>query len=110
MANARNSWRDRLKHAFAVTSDTESLTDADRDLIRRVVEFLQNRELVAPAVAALEVSRPYTFLGNQFLTFMRPFARIALPGEDYDRLTRLMENRSSVDVMLDALEKAGRGE
>ncbi len=40
---------------------------------------------------------------------MKPFAHIALPGPDYDRFTRLIENRTSIDVILDEIEKADSG-
>ena len=73
--------------------------------MERVVRFLRDRGLRAPATAALEASRPYTFLGSQFLIFMKPFAHLALPRQDYDRFTRLIENRSSIDLILEELEK-----
>ena len=37
--------------------------------------------------------------------FLKPFAHLALPGRDYDSFTRLMENRGSIDLILDGLAK-----
>ncbi len=109
MSAAKNrSWRTWLKHAFAVESPSEALSVEDRILVERVVRFLVDRGLCAPATAALEASRPYTFLGSQFLVFLKPFVHLALPGRDYDRFTRLIENRGSIDLILDELEKVER--
>lgn len=102
-------WRARLRHAFAVNTEAAPLSQEDRELIVRLSGFIESRGLTAPAVAALEASRPYTFLGSQFLTFMKPFAHLALPGDDYDRFARLMENRNNLDELLNAIEQADRG-
>ena len=111
MADTKNTtWRDRLRHAFAVGATGAPLSQEDRAFIARLAGFIEARGLTAPAVAALEASRPYTFLGSQFLTFMKPFAHLALPGDDYDRFTRLMENRGNLDVILEELEQVNRGE
>lgn len=107
MTDAENSgWRARLKHAFAVEREPGPLTDEDDALVDRLVRFIVDRGLEAPATLALEASRPYTFLGSQFLVFIRPFAHLALPGPDYDRFARLIERRGSVDLILDRLAKA----
>ena len=107
--DSEHNWRERIRHAFSVDDVAAALTDADRDLIERLSQFIVDRGLREPATAALEASRPYTFLGSQFLLFMKPFAHIALPGPDYDRFTRLIENRTSIDVILDEIEKADSG-
>ena len=105
MANATHkNWRARLRHAIAVDDEPAKWSEADRELIVRVVQFIVDRGLIAPAILALESSRPYTFLGSQFLTFIKPFAHIALPGPDFDRFTQLIENRSNIDLIIDRLE------
>lgn len=109
MADAKNrSWRTWFNHAFAVEPPQKALSNEDRILVDRVVRFLVDRGLCAPATAALEASRPYTFLGSQFLVFLKPFAHLALPGRDYDSFTRLMGNRGSIDLILDGLAKVER--
>lgn len=111
MADAQNrTWKDRFRHGFAVRASKPELTEQDQELIAKVASFVEGRGLTAPAITALESGRPYAFLGSQFLAFMRPFAHLVLPGEDYDRLTRLMENRDNIDVMLKALEDPEQGE
>ena len=107
-SDSNTGWRTRFRHAFQVAPGPESLTEVDQILVDRIARFISDRGLMAPAVAALESSRPYTFLGSQFLLFLKPFAHIVLPGPDYDRFTKLIENRSSIDHILDALAKADR--
>jgi len=99
------TWRAFWQHAFAVQDPDYKLTRADQELIKRIARFVVARGLTAPAVAALEASRPYSFLGSQFLAFMRPFAHIALPGADYDRLAKLLERRKSIDLLLEGIEE-----
>ena len=84
------------------------MTAEDEALIDRIVKIIVDRGLTAPATAALEASRPYTFLGSQFLAFAKPFAQLVLPGRDYQRFTEIMEKRSSIDLILDRLEKTER--
>jgi hypothetical protein len=109
LADAKNkNWRARLRHAFAVDDKPVEWSEEDSELIDRVARFIVDRGLSAPATLALESSRPYTFLGSQFLTFIKPFAHIALPGPDFERFTRLIENRSSIDLILDRLDNAER--
>ena len=101
-------WRARIRHAFALESPRDSLTPEDHTWIRRIAAFVVSRRLTAPAISALEASRPYTFLGSQFFMFLKPFAHIAVPGRDYDRLAKLLEDRNSIDLFLDAIEEAER--
>ena len=102
------NWRARLQHAFAVADKTAAMTTEDEVLIDRLVKIIVDRGLTSPATAALESSRPYTFLGSQFLAFAKPFAQLVLPGRDYQRFTEIMEKRSSIDLILDRLEKTER--
>jgi hypothetical protein len=97
-------------HAFAVDGPAEELTEADRELLHRVAAFVVRRRMATPAVMLLESSRPLTFLGSQFLHFVKPFASIALKAKEYERFAQLLERRSSVDLLLDAIaEEEGRG-
>jgi hypothetical protein len=102
------NWRARLQHAFAVDDKAILMTAEDEALIDRLVKIIVDRGLTAPATAALEASRPYTFLGSQFMAFAKPFAQLVLPGRDYQRFTEIMEKRSSIDLILDRLEKTER--
>ena len=99
-------------HAFAVDGADEELTEEDRELIRRVAAFVIRRRMTAPAVMLLESSRPLTFVGSQFMHFVKPFATIALNAQEYERFARLLGRRSSIDLLLDAIaaeERRGNG-
>lgn len=98
--------RAEVSHAFAVNPPEEALTPAEIDLAERFARFIVNRDLAAPATAALEAGRPYNFLGSQFLTFLSPFIHLVFDRRDYDRFVRFLEKRQSVDGLLDALERA----
>ncbi len=92
-------------HAFAIDPPEDAITPEEDDLAERFARFIVNRDLTAPATAALEASRPYNFLGSQFLTFMSPFVHTVFKGHDYDRFVRFLEKRRSVDRLIDALAK-----
>ena len=99
--NIRAWWR----HAFAVEDPQADWSQADRDLVDRLAEFIVRRRLGAAASMALEAGRPFNFLSSQALTFLAPFATLVFSTAEYERFTRLLERRLSVDLLLEAIAR-----
>ena len=97
-----------LRHAFAM--EKEELTEEDRRLLLKIVDWLDERRLAVPALLFGEVGMPLTFLGSQILVFLRPFAEMLFDAAQYQRVVRLLENREAVKMLLDMLEERIRGE
>ena len=95
----------RWRHAFAVASPEGDWSREDRELVERLAGFIVRRRLGAAALMALEAGRPFNFLGSQALTFLAPFATLVFSAAEYDRFTRILERRRSVDLLLEAIAR-----
>lgn len=81
----------------------------EEELIDRLTEWIARQGLVTPAVFLLEANRPFSFLGGQALWMLQP---ILGPAVGYDRIAayaRLLEDRASVERLLERLELHRRG-
>ena len=93
----------RWRHAFAVASPEGDWSREDRELVERLAGFIVRRRLGAAALMALEAGRPFNFLGSQALTFLAPFATLVFSTDEYERFTRLLERRQSIDLLIEAI-------
>lgn len=83
----------------------QELSEDDRALLDKLAEAVVARRLTAPALFFLESMKPLGWVGSQALIFFRPIMSIAIrDGGSYDRLTRLLERRGSVELLLRRLE------
>ena len=96
-----SGWR----HAFALDSVEEPLTEAEEALLDRLASGLVRRRLAVPAILFLESLRPLNFIGSQVMVFFAPFAKAIVEGKDYDTLTNLLERRVAIDALLRRVEK-----
>jgi hypothetical protein len=81
----------------------------DEALIDRLAEWIARRGLVTPAMFLLEVNKPFSFLGSQALWMLQPLLG---PAMGYDRVAawaRLLEDRASVERLLERLESRRAG-
>lgn len=99
------TFKARIAHAFAVKPPEQAITDQEREMARRVATEIARRRLTSPAHTALESSRPYTFLGSQFLTFLSPFIHALFKPGDYQRFVSFLEKRDSVDCLIQQIER-----
>ena len=97
----RTWWR----HAFAIEDPNEGWSSEERELAERLAEFVVRRRLGAVALMTLEAGRPFSFLGSQALTFLSPFATLVFSTAEYERFTRLLERRRSVDLIVEAIAR-----
>ena len=101
-------------HAFAVEAPDAPFEDGERQLAERLAAFVVRRRMTSAALLALETSRPLGFLGSQFLVFLAPFATLLFSSEEYEGLTRLLERRNGMDLIVDMIverenERPGKG-
>lgn len=98
--------RAQWQHAFAIASPGAAWDEADRELVDKLASFIVRRGLSVPALMVLESSRPINFLGSQLLAFLEPFATLVFSRVEYARFVRLLEQRDSVDLIMDAIAKS----
>jgi hypothetical protein len=82
------------------------LTPADRDqLLDRLAAAVTRRRMETPAIVALEMHRPLTFLGSQALVVFTPMLAPAFGLENLQRLQKLLEDRNNLDRLIDRIEE-----
>jgi hypothetical protein len=84
----------------------EPLVPEDQALLDRLAAWIVARRLETPAVLFLESVRPMSFVGAQAMFFLEPFARAVFNATDYERLARLLERRSSLELLVRTIENA----
>jgi hypothetical protein len=82
-----------------------SLSEDDRAFLDKVADGIVRRRLLTPTLFFLESMKPLGFLGSQALHFFRPIVSVLFSSPDsYDRLTRILERRGSIELLLRRLE------
>ena len=81
------------------------LSDDERAFLDKVADGLARRRLTTVALFFLESMKPLGFLGSQAMHFFRPIVSVVISSPDaYDRLTRILERRGSIELLLRRLE------
>lgn len=82
-----------------------SLSDEERAFLDTVADGLARRRLTTVALFFLESVKPLGFLGSQAMIFFRPIVSVLFSTPDaYDRLTKILERRGSIELLLRRLE------
>lgn len=94
-----------LNHAFAISDGqpTEP-TSSQQPAIDRILREVVKRRLTVPAAMILETCRPLNYVGSQLLVFFSPLMKIALGTQAQDEFARFLEQRGSIDYLLNRLE------
>ena len=107
MSEDPQGFLDRLKHAFFVEKAGVAKPDEKTaETVRRICREIVRREMVVPAVMLLEMSRPLNFLGSQALHFFQPFGTVLIDPDAWDGFARFLEQRGSVEYLIQSLEEA----
>ena len=94
-----------LKHAFASDAPGPAQpNDGQRLVIDRICREVVRRHLTAPALLALEMSRPLNYVTAQLLHFFQPFLVVLADTAAYDQFTTFLEQRGSMDYLAERLE------
>ncbi len=88
-------------NAFAIEDDKTPLSDEELAILDKIAGAVEKRGLATSAVMFLESVKPLSFIGSQVMSFLKPFSSMVLrSNEDYERLERILERRSSVDILI----------
>lgn len=98
--NARKTFWDGLKHAFAVEKpDALDPTPAQIALVDRLCREVVRRRLTAPALVALEMTRPLNFVTAQAIHFFDPILQTFGNVHAAREFAMLLEQRGSIDYL-----------
>lgn len=104
--------RGSLRHAFAIEEQEgrgRDLTHDELTLIRKLADAVVRRGMSTPAVLFLESFQPLNFIGSQAMYFLRPFMTFIFSATEYDKLARLLEKRSSIEILIREIQRAEEG-
>ncbi|MFB3897447.1 MAG: hypothetical protein ACE14V_14205 [bacterium] len=107
MTNDRKTWRNKLKHAFAVKQPPLP-ADGDYTVLDKAAQFIVRRQLVAPAIMALQSMTPLNFIGSQALIVLRPLIGPLFNEPDYQKLIEILEHRDGIELFVQRIEKASK--
>lgn len=85
---------------------TELSAERREQLIGELTARIARWGLITPAILFLEVNRPFSFIGSQALLFFQPLLSPLL-GNKVVEYVQLFEDRTSVERLLQHLEKGG---
>jgi hypothetical protein len=82
------------------------LEPEERDrILDRVAHEVTRRGLEVPAILALEMHRPLTFLGSQALVVFTPMLAPAFGIGNLQKLSKLLEERENLDRLIERIEE-----
>lgn len=80
------------------------LTDKQKELIDRLALKIVERQLAAPAIFFLEISKPLNFLGSQTMVFFEPIIQSVFSFQNYEEYRKLLERRDTIEHLLIRIE------
>lgn len=99
-----NAWTEWLHNAFAVDSSQDPLSESQRRVLDTVACEVARRQLTAPALTFLEMSRPLNFVTAQGLHFLAPAISALTTSADHEVFANLLERRDSIDLLIARIE------
>jgi len=100
------SWWDSFKHAFALGGQDSPLTEDQWRVLKQVVQEVQRRNLVTPAIMYLEMSRPLANLSAQMMHYFEPLVSTFLDVQDYQVFAGILERRDAAELLIKQMESA----
>ncbi len=76
--------------------------------IESLAQRICERRLSAPAIFLFESLRPLNFIASQTLYALAPLASLFVDASEWERLARALEDRSTLEKLLDEIERKER--
>jgi hypothetical protein len=102
-------WLKALRRAFATSDDdVPELPPAQQQVIDRLCREIVRRQLTAPAVLFLEMSRPLGFLGAQSLHFFTPLLAALCDASAPRQFAQFLERPGAIESLIRQVEELAR--
>lgn len=98
---------DSLRRAFSMDKGGKGLDEQDRALVEKLADFVIKRGMGEPAIIFLESMKPLSFVGSQAMVFFRPILTTFFSPKDYERLSRILEKRECIDILIEEIKELG---
>jgi hypothetical protein len=83
----------------------EPMSESDYGLLLDLARRIVRRRLAVPAIFFLESAKPLNYIGAQAMVFFGPFVQILFETPNYYRYTELLEERSTLELLLRMIEE-----
>lgn len=102
---AARTWREWLRHAFAVASrDSCTPTEDERAVIAAVSQFVHRRGMVAPAILMAQSSAPLGGVGAQSLIFLQPMLEVVFDRRSLELWASFLARPGAIEYFCRTLE------
>jgi len=78
--------------------------EKEYELMLKLAEKIHKFGLATPAILFLEMSRPLSFVANQFLIFMGPIVNTFFTIKEYKIFVDMLEKRENIGKLIDVIE------
>jgi hypothetical protein len=78
---------------------------SDYELLLGLARKIVRRRLTVPAIFFLETAKPLNYIGAQAMVFFGPFVQILFESPNYYRYTELLEERTTLELLLRMVEE-----
>ena len=99
----------RKEDLTGTTADQPDDAAAGQELLDRLAQAVVKLHMTVPAILFLEMSKPLSFVGNQFLVFFKPMAGAVFSGQEYNQAIKLLEDRNNIELLIRRIEKLEDG-
>ena len=105
MSKNIRKFMEAFSHAFSTDEGGKKLDEQDLALVKKLADFVIKRGMAEPALIFLESVKPLSFIGSQAMVFFRPILTTFFSPKDYERLSRILEKRKSIDILIEEIRK-----
>jgi hypothetical protein len=86
-------------------SEHKELTPHQEEILVQIAQKVVHWKMAVPAILFLESMKPLNYIGSQMMVFFEPFVQTLFSWKDYDELRRMMEERETVERLLQKIEQ-----
>jgi len=81
------------------------LTPHQDEILTKIAQKVVHWKMSVPAILFLESVKPLNYLGSQMMAFFEPMFQAVFSWKDYDEFRMMMEERGTVERLLQRIEK-----
>jgi hypothetical protein len=101
--------RDRDAGAGAGEADAgraSGLSPEEKAIVSRLAAGVARRGMAVPAILALEMHRPLSWVASQAMHMLAPIVTMILPAREWRIVARMLERREAIEDVIVAIEEA----
>ena len=82
------------------------LSPAEKAVCQKIAKKIVRWDATIPAIVALEIHRPLSFVASQALHMLTPFVSMFLDATELTVLAKMLERRNTIEEIIVAIEQA----